>query len=61
MFRVRGLVPVQLLDDIGRRLLDDSSHLAEGVTAPVAQRPVPLDDQFGSIRHIISSKLMMVT
>src|SRR5436309_14702100 len=51
---VRGFHPLPLLDDIGVRFLDESSHPAERLAAPVAQLPNPLVHQFGSVRLVIS-------
>src|SRR6266576_2712323 len=50
---VRGFHPLPLLDDIGVRFLDDRSHLAERLAAPIAQLANPLVYQLGSIGLVI--------
>src|SRR5262249_53451096 len=50
--RARGFRPLPLLDDLRVCFLDDSSHLAELVAAPVAQLADPLVDQLGRTRLV---------
>src|SRR5439155_9675741 len=45
--------PLPLLDDLGVRGLDDSSHLAERLAAPVGQLADLFVDQLGSIRLVV--------